>query len=325
MKQFILAILVCVSMCIGVVGCGSEAVEETSSSERAASVSNSNLKEDSSVIAVGKTTVSYKEYKTYYYFMKNQYESILGTDIWKYNKAVKDKSVGQEAIESVLRQIIQVKVIGKEAAIEKVQLATDEKEEADYRAKTVFDSIPAKDKQTQGIELKVLSKIFEENKLAQKMYNVQMGKLKIDYAANTLSAAKVELIYQAANAKNKETVKNTMSRILSEVTSSQNSFYTVAKNKTQADAIEYVIGNQDSRTNLAKAVVSLKKNQTSALIEEKDGFYIAHCIQTNSAALQQQYRNQLVSEKQTESFQKIYKTWSDKFDVKVSKALLAAN
>ena len=134
-----------------------------------------------------------------------------------------------------------------------------------------------------------------------------------------------ELIYQAANAKNKETVKNTMSRILSEVTSSQNSFYTVAKNKTQADAIEYVIGNQDSRTNLAKAVVSLKKNQTSALIEEKDGFYIAHCIQTNSAALQQQYRNQLVSEKQTESFQKTYKTWSDKFDVKVSKALLAAN
>ena len=52
--------------------------------------------------------------------------SILGTDIWKYNKAVKDKSVGQEAIESVLRQIIQVKVIGKEAAIEKVQLATDD-------------------------------------------------------------------------------------------------------------------------------------------------------------------------------------------------------
>ena len=189
MKQFILAILVCAGMCIGVVGCGSEAVEETSSSERATSVSNSNLKEDSSVIAVGKTTVSYKEYKTYYYFMKNQYESILGTDIWKYNKAVKDKSVGQEAIESVLRQIIQVKVIGKEAAIEKVQLATDEKEEADYRAKTVFDSIPAKDKQTQGIELKVLSKIFEENKLAQKMYNVQMGKLKIDYADNTLSAA----------------------------------------------------------------------------------------------------------------------------------------
>ena len=45
----------------------------------------------------------------------------------------------------------------------------------------------------------------------------------------------------------------------------------------------------------------------------------------HSAALQQQYRNQLVSEKQTESFQKTYKIWSDKFDVKVSKALLAAN
>ena len=108
MKQFILAILVCAGMTIGVVCCAREAMEETTSSERSTSISNSNLKEDSSVIAVGKTTVSYKEYKTYYYFMKNQYESILGTDIWKYKKAVIHKSVGQEAIESVLRQIIQL-------------------------------------------------------------------------------------------------------------------------------------------------------------------------------------------------------------------------
>ena len=58
MKQFILAILVCVGMCIGVVGCGSEPVEETRSSERAASVSNSNLKEDSSVICLLYTSPS---------------------------------------------------------------------------------------------------------------------------------------------------------------------------------------------------------------------------------------------------------------------------
>ena len=89
------------------------------------------------------------------------------------------------------------------------------------------------------------------------MYNVQMGKLKIDYAAHTLSAATVELIYQAANAKKKETVKNTMSRILSEVTSSQNSFYTVAKNKTQADAIELSlihILNKETRHHVSKSV-----------------------------------------------------------------------
>lgn len=326
MKRKFLAILLCVSMCFGMVGCGSEKVEETSSSERAASVSNGSLKADSSVVAVGKTTVTYNEYKTYYYFMKNQYEGVIGSGIWKYNKAVAgNKTIGQEAIESVLRLIIQVKVICKEAAIENVRLETDEKEEADFKAKTAYESISDKDKAAEGIELSTLTRMFEENKLVEKMYNVEIGKVKLDFSTDQIRAAKVQLIYRMADSKNKNAVKAEMEQIRQSLNSSQTSFYATAKANTEAGEIECIVGNRDSRSNLAKAVMALKKGQISNVIEENNGFYIAFCVEQDSAELQQQYRNQVVQDKQTEAFQKAYKNWSDKFQVKVSKALLSVN
>ncbi len=325
MKYKFWAILLCVSMCLTLPGCGSEEVEETSSSERAASVSNGKLNPDSSVVAVGKTTVAYNEYQTYYYYMRNQYESVLGSEVWRYNKAVgQNKTIGQEAIESVLRLIIQVKVICKEAAIEKVKLETDEREEADYKAKMAYEALSDKDKEAYGIDLKTLTRIIEENKLVQKMYNVEIAKVKADFTAAQIKAAKVQLIYLAAGEKNRAEVKAKIDGIRQSLNTGQNSFYTVAKANTEADEIECMVGNSDTRTNLAKAALALKQGQISNVVEEKDGYYIAFCLQPDSAALEQEYRNQVVQDKQTEAFQNAYKTWSEKFEVKVSKALLSA-
>lgn len=326
MKRRFLAILLCVSMCLAISGCGSEKAEETSSSERAASVSNGTLKPDSSVVAVGKTTVTYNEYQTYYYYMKNQYESLLGSEVWQYNKAVgQNNTIGQEAIESVLRLIIQVKVICKEAAIEKVTLGTDEKEEADYKAKTAYTALSDRDREANGIDLKTLTRIFEENKLVQKMYNVEIAKVKADLTPEQMKAAKVQLIYCAAGEKNRAEVKTKIDRIRQSLNTGQTSFYTVAKANTELDEIECVVGNSDTRTNLAKAVLSLKQGQISNVVEEKDGYYIAFCLQPDSAALEQEYRNQVLQDKQIEAFQNAYKIWSEKFEVKVSKALLSDN
>lgn len=325
MKYRFLAILLCVSICLGLTGCGGGEPEKTSSEEKAASVSNSNLQPDSSVVAVGKTTVTYNEYQTYYYFMKNQYEGVLGKDVWQYNKALEEnKTIGQEAIESVLRLIIQVKVICKEAAIQKVSLQTDEKEEVDYNAKTVYESLSEKERTDIGIDLKILTNLFEEHKLAQKMYNVQIGKVNADLTADEVRAAKVQLIYCRANNDNKAEVKARAEQIRQSLNTSGANFYTVAKTNSEQDEIECIIGNSDGRRNLAKAALELKQGQISNVVEESGGFYIVCCMQPDGAEIQQQYRNEVVLKRQIETFQNEYKKWSEKFEVKVSKALLSA-
>lgn len=323
MKYKILAIFLSVIMCLGLIACGSEEPKETVSVEEAVSVSNNNLNHGSVVISVGKTAVNYNEFLSYYYLMKNQYENVLGTEIWAYKKALSgEKTLGQEAIESVLRHIIQIKVICKEAGLQKVLLSTDEKEQASHNAKVFCDSLADTVKSENGMDVKTVTRIFEENKLAQKMYNIQLGKVNANLTPEQIKAAKVQLIYWSANDKNREEVRKKAEQVYQSLSTAVGSFYTIAKENTEASEIETIIGASDIRTNLAKAVVALKKGQTTNVIAEKDGFYLAYCVEPDSKVIQDEYRNQVVLEKQTQAFQKTYKGWSDKFEVKVSRALL---
>ena len=324
MKYRILVAMISLSICLGLTACGEgEDPEETTSTEGAVSVSNDDLDNDSVVISVGKTTVKYNEYQTYFYFMRNPYEGVLGDEIWKYNKADSDgKSLGQEAVEAVLRLIIQVKVICKEAAMQEVSLGTDEKEQASHNAKSVYDSLDDRVKEENGIDLGILTRIFEENKLAQKMYNIEIGKVSADLTAEQVKAARVQLIYLKADDAKRAEVREKAEQIRKSLSKTGTSFYTVAKSNTEATEIEVLVGGSDTRTNLAKAVVGMKAGTVSGVIDEKDGVYIAYCVEADSKGLENQYRNQVILEKQTQAFQQAYSTWADQFEVKVSKALL---
>lgn len=324
MKYRILAVMISVSICLGLTACGGgEDPEETTSTEKAVSVSNNDLDNDSIVISVGKTTVKYNEYQTYFYFMRNPYEGVLGEEIWRYSKADSEgKTLGQEAVEAVLRLIIQVKVICKEAAIQKVSLGTDEKEQASHNAKAVYDSLSDSVKEENGIDRGTLTRIFEENKLAQKMYNIEIGKVSADLTEEQIKAARVQLIYLRADDTNRAEVKQKAEQLRQSLKGTGKSFYTVAKSNTEAADIEVLVGGSDARTNLAKTVVGMKKGSVSAVIDEKDGVYLAYCVETDSKELETQYRNQVILEKQTQAFQQAYSAWATQFEVKVSKALL---
>lgn len=327
MRYRLLTMLICVGMCLFLSACGEgEKPEETTSTERAVSVSNQKLKPDSVVISVGKTTVNASEYHAYYYLMENPYKGLLGNEVWNYSKAAADgKTLGQEAVEAVLRLIIQVKVICKEAALQNVVLGTDEKEQAAHNAKSFCDGMPDAVKKEYGIDIRTITRIFEENKLAQKMYHIEIGKVNANLAPEQIRAARVQLIYWKANDKNRAEVKKKAEQIRQSLVSSKNNFYSVAKTNTEASEIEVLVGGSDTRPSLAKAVTGMKKGNISNVIGEKDGFYIAYCVQPSSKAIEEEYRNQVISEKQTQAFQNAYGGWSDKFEVKVSKALLAEN
>ena len=273
MKNKALAILLCLGLCIGLTACGGEDKgKEKPAVESAASVNNGDLKEDSTALTIGKTKVPYNEYQAYYYFMKNQYENVLNADIWKYTGAgEKGKSIGQEAIEDVLRLIIQVKVIGK----------------------------------------------------AAKMYNVVMGTVDVNVTAEQSKAARVQLIYLKADDKTRAQVKQKADALCAQAKNSAGSFYSLARTNTQAAEVECLIGRLDERTNLVNAVMGLKQYAVSGVIEEKDGYYIAYCVEPGNKKIYGEYKNQVVESRQVSAFQKAYKEWSGKYEVKVSKSLLA--
>ena len=320
----IMAVVCCLCLILTACGEGEKVEDTTSGTERAVSVSDGTLNEDSVAVSVGKTTVPYKEYKAYYYFMESQYAGILTDDIWAYTGALDGgKTIGQEAVEDVLRLIIQVKVITKAAAVQEVRLAADEKEEADYNARQFCEGLSDKVKQANSITQSLITQIFEENKLAEKMYRVVTGKVDVNVTAEQARAAKVQLIYLKTEGQDKAAVKQKAEELRQKAAGGSDSFYKLAKENTQGSQVENVIGQMDTRKNLAGTVLSMKKYQISGVIEEQEGYYIAYCITPPGNKINKEYRNQVVSERQTSGFQKAYKEWSEQYEVKVSKSLLA--
>lgn len=314
------------SLCLILTACGgSEPVEETTSkSERAVSVNNGTLEGDSVAISVGKTTIPYKEYKVYYYFMENQYASILTNDVWSYTGALENgKSIGQEAVEDVLRLIIQVKVITKAASVQGVTLAADEKEEADYNARQFYGKLKDEVKRANSITLPLLIQIFEENKLAEKMYRVISGQVDVNVSEEQSRAARVQMIYLKTQGQDKAAVKKKADELCQQAKTSAGSFYKLARESTQGSEIEGIVGQMDTRSVLANTVLGMKKYEVSGVIEEKDGYYIAYCVTPSDKSINAAYKNQLVEERQIREFQNAYKEWSEQYEVKVSKSLLA--
>jgi hypothetical protein len=319
------ALLLCGCLALGLTGCGAgnnnDTAEENSlDKEKAVSVDNGTLNDDSVAIAVGKTTVPYSEYKIYSYFMKNQYEGILEQGVWDYTVTGASQSIGQEAVEDVVRLIIQVKVIGKAAEAMGVELAADEKEEADYNAKQYCDSLSEDVKNENSISQTMLAQIFEENKLAEKMYSIVIGDISV--TSDQLKAARVQLVYLAADDQNKEQVREQAQSLCEQAKALSGNFYRFARENTEKDDVEYLIGEKDSRTALASTVLAMKQYGISDVIEESDGFYIAYCVEPASDSLSEEYKNQYVEDEQVQAFQSAYADWSESYGVRVSKSLL---
>lgn len=321
-KRIILSLCVC--LCLILSACGNDSEEETKENvnyERAASVNNGALTDDSVAVSIGKTTVSYAEYRAYDYFMKNQFESVLGQDVWNYKLDGDGRTVGQDATSDVLRLIIQVKVINRAAADQKVVLAADEKEAADNSASKYCESLSDEVKKEKGINAVLVSSIFEENKLAEKMYNIVIGKAKVKLSNEQCQAARVQLIFLRADKDNRETVKKTADELRVQA-EKENSFYSFAKEHTGAEQVESLVGRQDARAKLAEAVLKLKQGSISEVIEETDGYYIAYCVEEDSKDIRTEYKNQVVEERQNEAFAMAYSGWAAGYEVKASRSLL---
>lgn len=323
MKRAVGAVLIA-GICAGLVGCSGKEDKsgevEVKNVERAASVANGELEGGSTVVGVGNTKVTYDEYRIYSWFLKNQYEDVMSAQVWDYNLG--EKTVGQFAIEDILRLIIQIKVMNKEAAVQGVGLGVDEKEDIDHKADEYLAVIPAELQQANGITTEGLHQIFEENEVARKMYDVVTGNVQTNADEATVQAAKVLMLHMPANDSNREEVRAQANALAAELQAYKGNFYSFVRDKTGEAPEEVIVGNLDTHANLANAALTMERYATSAVVEEQDGFYLMYCLKKNTKGLNRVYREQYILEQQNVAFQAAYENWAEKYEVKVSKSLL---
>lgn len=238
--------------------------------------------------------------------------------MWDYKLG--DATVGQVAIEDILRLIIQIKVMNKAAAEQGVGLGIDEKEDIDHKADQYLATIPPEAQQANGITRDIMYRIFEENEVARKVYDVTTSAA---IERKEVQAAKVLMLHLEADDTNREQVRNQANTLSAELGKYTGNFTSFVKEKTGKVPKEVILGSLDSRTGLASTALSMKRYTTSGVVEEKDGFYIMYCLKTSTERLNNAYWEQYISEEQNRVFQTAYENWAEKYEVKVSKSLLA--
>ncbi len=168
---------IAVLLLLCVTGCSSAEAPSgniTGMKERAGNVAKGDLEANSVIIAVGNKDVTYQEYQMYSYLLQSKYDTVLDEKIWKYDIS-KDRTLGTEAVEEIIRLIIQLKVIEKEAVKQKLELTVDEKEEIAFNVDKFLEKVSDQDKKKYNITAEMFRVVLENNVLARMMYDVVTG------------------------------------------------------------------------------------------------------------------------------------------------------
>jgi hypothetical protein len=130
-----------------------------------------NTGSNTALMAVGEETVSYHEAEAYLYFLKCQYETGMGKDIWSFELS-EGETLEAYAKESLISYLSELKIICQEAVAEEVSLSEEECYEAGQRAKELLLSATEEDIERFALSEEVLTTVYEDNALADKFYNV---------------------------------------------------------------------------------------------------------------------------------------------------------
>ena len=321
-KSFLILILI---ISVAVTGCkkGKEQTDKKEETEE-----NIDLSGHSYVIKVGDETVNYNEAMVYVLLLKQQYEPNLGKEIWDYNT---EDGINFEdmAKEEVMDEIIQLKIIKDKAKEFETVLDEDEKEEALETATRHFNVISAKDKENYGITLGTLERVYRDNLLAGKVFDVVTSDTDTEVSDEearqiTIYQILIKTTKQDLNGetipltkKQKQDALKKAKKLLKQGKKAE-SFKTFAKENTEDKKAEYTFGRGDMNKEVEEAAFALKKGQFSGVVVSEDGYHILYCANDFDENATADKKEEIILDRQTKYFQDTYKGWLDDYKVTVN-------
>lgn len=303
-----------------------------SDSEKSVKLEQGTIEEDSIVIGIGSTGVKYSEVRNYCYLMKQQYEGSFGNQLWNYQ--LEDGiTIGDEVKEEIINMITQLKVICATAKEQEVSLTSDEKDEALQKAEQIMASANDEDKEKYLLSLQGMSKIYEENALANKMFYIATDDADTevtDEEAKQIRIQYIQIMTKGTNQNGTEINLNETEKAealaraqeLQKEAKEADNFVELAKKNSDSAVIEQVIGrdNTELDAEAVTAAFSLTKGNVSEVVSTESGYYIIYCVNDNDADATYVRREEIIEERQTKMFKEKYAKWLGNYDVNISKS-----
>ncbi len=303
------------------------ASEEKAAEEKEASNSGQMM------LSVGKTKVYYNEAMVYLKSVQNNYENEYGNGIWGVNLLSNGETFGKMIKDEVVDQIVELKILKAEAEKQNITLSEEEKADAASFARVHFKKITEEDKKRYLITEELLQQVYEDNLLANKMFENLTINVDTNVPEEKAKQITVQDIYIQNYSLNSEGKQVALSeedkkeayekvKTLYKQAKKTEDFKTLAESNSEAKTTEYTFGKNQAPEEYGevfeKTAFSLKTGEISSIITTDNGWHILYCVSDFNEDATTQVKERIINDRRNDMFKQLYEKWSADYDVIVN-------
>ncbi len=324
-----LGALICTAGCTGKKESNNEDVKDATGvaknmEQQKDDVEDNKIKNDAVIMVVGDSKITYSEVVVYIKMLKQQYESTFTSKVWDFPVS-DDKTFEDMAKDEIINQIARLKIMGFEAEDMDVSLNADEKLDIEDDAVKFLQGINMDDQKEYGINQNIVEKIYKDNCLAQKVFDVATADVDTNVSDDEATAVDVKYIKFVFNgtdrkgktysgsSQDKEEVRKKMDVLFDEVVTKGKDFDYYAKKYSDDECVEKSILCIDE-DKIYEEARRLSDKQYSSIVEGKDAFYLMYCTNSKDTSNLEENKEKIIAKRQDDVFNDLYVKWLGKYD-----------
>lgn len=318
---------------VSISGCSKEEENDNENTNEAVEVEqekddvvDGKIVSDAVMLTVSDIKVTYSEVMVYVNMIREKYEPLFSEYIWSF-KVDEEKSFEDMAKEEIINQIVRLKIMNTIAESRGIGLSEDEKLDVQDSAAEYLTRITQEDQKEYGINLDTVRIIYEDNVIAQKLFDVVTADVETNVSkeeSHTITLKQFTALYYGRDRdgnilnktkEQKATAKEEIIKAYDQIVRNKNDFITYADNHSDLDEVVIAVSKGEFEESIEKELFKLKEGQTSIALDLGDGFYFFECISSDDEKAREERVNEIVKERQNEMFSKEYDNWLEESKV----------
>jgi foldase protein PrsA len=285
------------------------------------------------VLTVNGLDVSYDEVRMYLQSNKEEIESTYGSDVWEMSVNADGKSYEETLKESLLDEIIYIKLVCSQAEALGITLTEDELLDVDEYTADFLSNFDEEKMEYYHVDQEMVRQIYKDNMLSNKVFEsltlnvdtqvsdeearqavfqyILVGKYGYDEAGNRYEYTEEQLAEAKARAE----------ALYTQAQETTNFYDFAQANTDDEDEVEIIVGKGDMKAEIEKVTLSMKAGEISPVIDTEDGYFIFYCVEEMNQEETDAKKEEIIRERQQAAFDEQYKKWDEEKEVKINQEI----
>lgn len=256
--------------------------------------------------------------KLYMYTLKNQYESVYGSNIWK--ETYNGQTLEEYVKKTVISQLAKIKSMALFAKANEVELSEEEKNMVNKASQEFFMGLSQVQIEFFNLTQEDIYESYSEFLLASKIYSSLTTETDTEVSDDEARIMKIQQIVlhkyhtdESGNITNctQEELSEIYSKAATVIEKAKNGedFMSLAESYSDDSNYELSVGRGKNDENVEKIIFNMENEQISDIIETNDSYYIIKCINSYDIEATDANKAVIVEQRKVKAFDEVYEVF----------------